>query len=100
MKTPTDIAIEISRRRRQEQEAEIRRLLGQWVSGLEPVICYGPGYELLGLGIAADIGRDQNIVLAASLEHTRNDQLEYRLENNWNTALTERRGAGPKFPAL
>lgn len=33
-------------------EALIRRMLGEWVSGLEPSVLYGPGYVIIGLTIA------------------------------------------------
>lgn len=32
------------------REASVVRMLGAWVSEIEPEIIYGPGFELLGLG--------------------------------------------------
>jgi hypothetical protein len=46
-------------------EAEIRRLMGLWVSELDPVLCYGPGNELLGLGISTPIGAQACVVVRA-----------------------------------
>lgn len=40
------------REKMQADEDEIRRMLGYWVSGAEPVLVYGPGYELMGLSYA------------------------------------------------
>lgn len=34
------------------RDAEVRRMLGEWVSELEPGLVYGPGGQLLGIGRA------------------------------------------------
>lgn len=48
------------------RDDEIRWMLGQWQSELEPVIAYGPNWELLGLTIAGiPHGERSPIVVAA-----------------------------------
>lgn len=46
-------------------EAEVRHMLGQWVSELEPCLMQGPGGEILGLGVAGAIWGDIRPVIRA-----------------------------------
>ncbi len=49
-----------------EREVELKLMLGQWVSGLEPAIAYGPRMELLGLTIVGlPAGSQQLLVVKA-----------------------------------
>jgi len=64
----------------------VREMLGQWVSGLEPSIAYGPNFRLLGL-TAADfpVGAEAPIVVdppswyASSVDELSKWPSEYRL---------------------
>lgn len=44
-------------------EDEVRHMLGQWVSEVEPCLIYGPNGSILGLGVAGAIWGDANRVI-------------------------------------
>lgn len=46
-------------------EAEVKRMLGQWVSGLEPVLAFDRRGDLLGLTVATPVGTRAQIVVEA-----------------------------------
>lgn len=44
------------------RDAEIRRMLGLWVSEIEPVVIYSHAFDLLGLGF----GDGREVIIAAN----------------------------------